>query len=228
MTKVDKVKLLNMRFITILAIFFLVSCAGYRFRRPDNPLTIYGIHSVTVPMFINRSSFPDVSGAFSREIMLVLREFPGLKVYTGNDENADAVLLGIISSADIRAENEKVAARVLVSKNAGLGTRKEMYLPSQTTINLSLRLILIKHPTIGEIQTLTSSIGENLSEHPKIVFNDSIPLTSSYEKKLETTTNVDDSGLVNFTRNTGLQRTLIDNMALSAAAFFKEVMLYGF
>jgi hypothetical protein len=179
-------------------------------------------------MFINRSSLPDVSGPFSREIMLVLREFPGLKVYTGNDANADAVLLGMIYSADLRSGNEKVVDRTLVTKDTGLGIRKEMYLPSRNTINISLHLILIKHPTIGEIKMLTSPMGEHLREHPKIVFNDVIPLTSSFEKKLETTTNVDDSGLVNSTRNSGLQRTLIDNLALSAASFFKEVILYGF
>ncbi len=52
-----------------------MSCSGYRFQSKSNPFAQYGIRSISVPMFYNKSNFADVSGPFTREIYKTLLEF---------------------------------------------------------------------------------------------------------------------------------------------------------
>ena len=80
-----------MAVMTILSSCF-VSCAWYKFRVVDNPLAQYNIHTLSIPMFFNRSALPNLAGPLTKEISLLMTEFPHLRVYPGTGEKTDAIL----------------------------------------------------------------------------------------------------------------------------------------
>ena len=86
-----------MRFF-LLTICVLSSCSGYRFRNQRNPLIDDGIRSVSIPMFVNKSSIPNVSPLFTSAISNSLASNTNIKIYMGDHREADAVLIGIIST----------------------------------------------------------------------------------------------------------------------------------
>jgi hypothetical protein len=76
-----------------LAIFLLLSsCAGYHFNTSNNPLIGYDIKSVAVPMFINRTNIAGLSPMMTKEIILTLNEYSGLRVYGGDFEYEDKLV----------------------------------------------------------------------------------------------------------------------------------------
>ena len=77
---------------------FLTSCAGYHFNTNNNPLIGYDIHSISVPMFINRTNISGLNSIMTKAIILSLNDFSGLKVYGGDKDIADSVLIGILES----------------------------------------------------------------------------------------------------------------------------------
>lgn len=87
-----------MKYLWLLC--FLLGCSGYRFTQQDNPLSQYGIESLSVPMFYNYSNQPHVSGDFTRETYRLLTSFSGLRLVSGYSAATDAVLIGIIKSPE--------------------------------------------------------------------------------------------------------------------------------
>jgi len=94
----------------------LSSCAGYHFNTNNNPLIGYDIKTISVPMFVNRSTFPNLAGPMTKEIILALNDYSGLKVFSGNNDSADAVLIGIIESNDHFNEAVKTTQSLLLIK----------------------------------------------------------------------------------------------------------------
>lgn len=224
--------------LPFLLILFLtlIGCSGHRFKNFQNPLAQYNINSLSVPMFLNRSSRPDLSGPFTKEVILMLSQFPGLQVYSGDWKKTDAILLGILDS------NETVRKTVTNSSDqyyiqhdyypADIGERRDFYLPRKNIITLNLTLIMVKNPTHREIEQILDENGNYTSIKSKILFEEIIPLSGTISRVLQTGYSRNYPGerkaLTNYTKSRGNEVTLVGEMAQNAAQTFKETILYAF
>lgn len=224
-------------------LFILAGCSGYRFSKQDNPLSQYGIQSLSVPQFYNYSNISEASGDFTRETYRLLTEFSGLKLKSGYNKNTDAVMIGIIKTPEklfdsLRPGNLRYAnVRV---ENAVGPNRKKFYIPGTTDVDLFLQIIVIKKPTDEELALLKSGIGDQIRTNSRIIFNEYIPLHAQYTREIldrnsnaGTTREVGDTKLgggveVNATQNFGVQRKTIKGLAEQAAISVRDLILYAF
>ena len=107
----------------------LLSCAGYRLRKRENPLSNDGVRSISIPMFFNQSNIPNASSIFTREFFKIFHEFNQLKVYSGDSPQSDALLIGIITSPKRRRETFQKAPPVFTDPNLSesLGARPRLF-----------------------------------------------------------------------------------------------------
>lgn len=206
-------------------IFGLCSCAGYRFQEKENPFAQYGVKSITIPMFYNKSNLSNVSAPMTREMYQMLSTFSGLELKSGKN-NADAVLIGIVDSPS-QVKESREASNLRSAKNAAedaLGeNREDFYIPATTNVRANLRLILLKNPSEKEIELLKSSLGK-FAVGPKIIVNETIALNASFTRELYSGSAID----VIDTQNRSALRSTIDDMAKNAAQNFKDMILYAF
>jgi hypothetical protein len=208
-----------------LALCLLVSgCSGYRFKYKDNPFERHGIHSVSIPLFQNLTVFPAVAGNMTKEIKKVLETQTNLKVYAGNNTNADAVLIGIIGSAKHRRGAIKQSSTSLTTA----GSRPSFYVPTGNTYKIHLKLILIKAPSEVEMGLLQTELLPYMSQSPKVIFSQNINLTGSFTRFADTGSSADDGTVVNFTRSKKAFEQSLEKLAISAASSFEGLILYAF
>jgi hypothetical protein len=216
--------------VRVLPFIFLVNCSGYHFNNNSNPLIGYDIRTVAVPMFINRSVLPQLIAPMTREITLALSSYTGLKVLSGDDKNADAVLIGIIESRD-HLNEVVVTTQSLFTEGdivKSIGNRSPFYYPVQSIYNFSLRVILIKRPTAEELAIFTSNIGEMIKVHPKIVLEDTISLSGGFSRVVASTSTADAPGEVNFVKNKGIFEKSLQETSYQASQSFKQVIVIAF
>ncbi len=215
----------------ILLFIFITGCSGYRFNHQDNPLSQYGIESLSIPMFHNYSNLPDVADNFTRETYRLLTGFSRLKLKSGYHPEMDAVLIGIIKSQEkvadsLRASNLRVAQER--STNAIGSERQKFYIPGITDVVLTLQIILIKKPTEEELTLLKSGIGDKVLLNSRIIFNESINLNKQYIREVFDKNNSTDPVNVTATQNAGVQRKVITSLAEQAAISVRDLILYAF
>lgn len=213
-----------------LLLFTLTSCAGYRVKRPGNPFSENGIKTISIPMFVNHSVIPNVSSPMTKEISLMLSGYPKLRVFPGENRKADAILLGIITSAKHRKDVIKTKSRVLIQGDLledSIGNRNQFYVPTASEITLDVQLVLIKNPSPEEIKILKSSIGSKVRSS-KIVFNEKITVVKEFARDVRETTTVDSGGTVNSTKSKASMESGIEGMAESLGTTFKELVLNVF
>ncbi len=211
----------------LLLIFLLVGCSGYRFTQQENPLSQYGIQSLSVPMFYNYSNLPDVSADFTRETYSLLMGFSGLKLRSGYHPETDAVMICIIKSpeklADTLKRGSSRVANQVAPKAVGTG-REKFYIPGTTIMNLSIQVIVIKKPTEEELALLKSGIGDQVKLTSRVIFNENIPLNSQYTREI-----LDEKGVqVVATQNAGVQRKTLEALSKQAAIQVRDMILYAF
>jgi hypothetical protein len=206
----------------------LTACSDYKLTNRENPFRQFGVITISVPTFYNHSNLPMVSMKFTKEIVTYLREFPGLKVVNQVDSQADAVLIGIISSAEkrshtIRPEDYRVTNDVAPT-SVDRTIRGEFYVPAITSVNLSVRFLLIKNPTEVELKLLKSELGKKVPEQANIILNKEFAVTGRFNREIFD----GESTNVNGTQNSlALQRVLLA-MAKKTKDNFEEVVLYAF
>lgn len=214
-----------MRFLSL--ILLLIGCSGYRFTQQENPLSQYGIQSLSVPMFYNYSTLPDVSADFTRETYSLLMNFAGLKLQSGYASDSDAVLVGIIKSPEKMSETlRRGGSRVAndIVPNATGDNRQKFSIPSTTVATLYLQIIVIKKPTEEELALLKSGIGDQIKLTSRVIFNEVIALNGQYTREI-----LDDAGTqVIATQNAGVQRKTLDSMSKQAAISVRDMILYAF
>jgi hypothetical protein len=213
-------------FVLCFMIFNLMSCAGYRFRTKKNPFEDNGIRSISIPMFLNKSSLPNVAGVFTREYMLLLNQFPDLTVHSGDDHPSDGILLGIISSPP--KYSETVTASGTKLNNGNFPDRRIFEVPNKNLIQLTVRLVLIKNPGHGKIPLYLSTLGEIMANDPQVIFNQSFPISSEVVLEAADKGPAGSIGETNFTRNKGSIEKNLSEMAKTSANNFKEMILYAF
>jgi hypothetical protein len=181
-------------------------------------------------MFVNRSVLPSVNGPFTSEFSLLFSEYSGLKVTSGNGNDTDAVLLGIVFSPSFRKDTVTIISEKFTSGllQPSMGVRNPIYLPYNKQIHLKVRLVLIKKPSKELVEVLSSGNGELLKSHPKIIFDRMMDVTISYTGSLDINESVDDGGVLNFTKNHSFLNANVKKMAKIAASKFKEEMINAF
>lgn len=213
-----------MRFLFLFCL--LSSCSGYRFTQQENPLSQYGISSLSVPMFYNYSSLGEVSADFTRETYRMLTNFSALRLHSGYDKNTDAVMIAIIKSPDKLANTQTGINPIEARQKApeAVGNREQFSIPSATTLSLSINVIVIKKPTEEEMALLKSGIGDKIKLTSRVIFNDTIPLSTTYTREILAGNGID----VNSTQNAGIQRKIVKNLAENAATSIRDMILYAF
>lgn len=206
--------------------FLLTACRGYHFRTQSNPFENYAVRTVAIPMFLNQSPIPNTSAPFTKEISLLLAQYPGLKIVNADTGHADAVLVGIINSKDKLSETVKANGYKVTNSVApkSLNGRSDFFVPFSTSVGLELRLILIKDPSSEEIKLLTSDLGTQLRGNPKILFNELLAVGGSFNREI-----FDEAGgQVNFTQSKGAFDRTVKSMAQGAAGNFRDMVLNAF
>lgn len=214
-----------------MAMISLISCSGYHFNTNNNPLIGYDIKSIAVPMFINRSVLPQLAAPMTKEIILALNDYNGLIVQSGDNENADAVLIGILESKDHYNEVVRTTQTLFTEKEilSSIGNRSPFYYPVTTSYSLSLRVLLIKRPSAAELALFTSELGAAMIKvHPKIVLEDRIELNGGFSRVVGPTNTSSAEGEVNFVKNNGIFEKSLRDTCYQAAQTFKQVVLNAF
>lgn len=177
-------------------------------------------------MFYNYSSLGEVSADFTRETYRMLTNFSALRLHSGYDKNSDAVMIAIIKSPDKLANTQTginpIEARQKVPD--AVGNREKFSVPSATTLSLSINVIVIKKPTEEELALLKSGIGDKIKLTSRVIFNDTIPLSTTYTREILSGNGID----VNSTQNAGIQRKIVKNLAETAATSIRDMILYAF
>jgi hypothetical protein len=212
----------------LLVLLFITGCSGYRYTQQDNPLSQYGIESLSVPMFHNYSNQPEVSNHFTREVYRLLTTYPGLKLKSGYHEDTDAVMIGIIKTPQTIFESvSPMNFRVAQDRaRKAIGTKRQKFsIPGTSDVIFLLQIIVIKKPTEEEISLLRSGLGDKVRLTSRIIFNDTLPLRAQYTREIfDLKEGVD----ITATQNSGIQRKVIRNMAEQAAANVRDMILYAF
>lgn len=216
--------------LSLVLFLLLSSCAGYHFNTSNNPLIGYDIKSVAVPMFINRTNIAGLSPMMTKEIILTLNEYSGLRVYGGDHQAADAVLVGVLESEDLKNKTFKTTETVFTDKKLqeSIGSRTPFYIPIETSYKFTMRIFLIKRPTAQELELLASELGKNIVQHPKVVLKEVLDVSSSFSRVVADTTSTSSGGDVNFVKNKGVLNKSLEDACVSAASNFKQVVLNAF
>ena len=162
----------------ILIIFVLqvaCGCSGYHVKGKEHLFTSNEITKIKIPLFVNRTIFPNISASFTNELIARLHYFKGLSVSGGEPSSEEEhVLVGIISSS----AREKDVLEPLIRRYTGnssslrsaIGSRPDFFLTSQYRVNLSLEIIVIKNPLFNGKKRFTDI------QDPKIIFQRTIPV----------------------------------------------------
>jgi hypothetical protein len=226
-----------------IVLWLLAGCSGYRFTQQDNPLSQYGIQSLSIPMFYNYSNFNGVSGEFTQETYRLLSGFSGLKLHSGYRNSDDAILIGIIKSPEksfeaMRPVNLSEAKSRAKNAVGGDKARPNFYVPSTTEMGLALQVIVIKKPTEEELALLRSGIGDQIKGSPRVVFNELIQLRQQFNREIlddEVTVDANGNNIVGVrgtnviaTQNFGVERKTLKDLSIQAATSIRDMILYAF
>lgn len=214
-----------MKYFLVL-IFLLSSCAGYKFQERTNPFGDYGVKSISMPIFYNKSNFVNINSYITKEVYKVLEGFKGLRIYAGK-EKADAILIGIVRSPK-RMSDSMSSVGYRSAENATNDTldtnkRDDFLIPTSSTLSLNVDLYLIKNPTDKEIQLMNSSMGKFLV-NSKVIINENINVSANFIREIYKTEYSDITG----TQNRGAKKATLQIMAEEVARSFKDNILYAF
>jgi hypothetical protein len=182
-------------------------------------------------MFFNYSNQPEVSNDFTRDVYKTLSSFKGLKIKSGYNPNADAVLIGIIKSPDkinLTQSPNNLRAAQQVAGNA-IGTKRaNFYIPGVTEISMYLQVIVIKKPTEEELILLKSGIGDKVRLSSRIIFNETLALKTQYTREVFDNSSGSDAVSITGTQNAGIQRKTLRSLSEQAAISVRDLILYAF
>lgn len=215
-----------MKLILLITFFLFSSCSGYKIKAKSNPFHLYGVKKLYIPQFYNHSNISYANGHFTKEIIEVLLDFNDLEIVTDR-KSADAVLLGIVSSANKLRDTIITTARKNAETSFGeeaIGDKREkIVLPATNKISLNLKIIVLKDPTQTEIAFFQKN-SKNKFISSKVIFNENIRVTETFNLKELSGEGIEVLG----TQNRGLQKLTVKAMAVKAADSFKDMILYVF
>ena len=206
----------------------LGSCSGYHFRQVQNPFAHFGIKTLSIPMFVNKSIIPNLGNVFTQEIFLLLSHYSGLEVYSGLEKDKDAILIGVISSGRSHSDVFSQSDRIFMS-NGALSNRRPFYATSSTSYNLSLRIVVIKKPDKNVINLIRGPWGEHVIQNSRIVLDETFPLSSNFLRAVSTgEEGSSDSRVANFTKSKAWFQLTVKELAESISERFRKEVLNAF
>jgi hypothetical protein len=157
-------------------------------------------------------------------------QFYDLKVYSGEKDDADAVLVGILTSDTrlddaVKALNPKLVDGELKDS---IGDRKQFNVMTENQYRLTLKLYLIKRPTKRERELLRSKYSNFIKQDPRIVLSERFDLSGRFSRTVTTSEITDSGGVVNFTKNKKTFERSLEGVAKSVANQFRGVVLNAF
>jgi hypothetical protein len=181
-------------------------------------------------MFVNRSVIPELAAPMTKEIVFALNDYSGIRVFSGDNDKADAVLIGIIESRDHYNEVVRTTQTLFTDDTVieSIGNRAPFYYPVQTSYEFVLKIILIKRPSKEELELLTTDLGQFMKVNPKVVLMDTINITGNFSRVVGETTTKNAIGKTNFTKNKGTFEKSLQETSMNAAKTFKQVVLNAF
>jgi len=215
------------RIILLSTVIGLSSCGGYRVRKKGNPFAEHGIKSVAIPMFVNQSVYPKANVPFTREVKAMLATYPGLSISTTPSRSVDALLIGVVSSQNRYTEAYKTTARNF-QNGSTIGNRAGFYVPTASQFKISVRIVLIKDPTLEEQKMIKSKLGEYMAAHPKVVFSRTFNYTGSFNRDARPTDTSDSGGIVNYTNTRRYFDQTLNALAKSNAQNLEELVINVF
>jgi hypothetical protein len=217
------------KFFVLFLIFIFSGCSSYQVVNPVNPFSQYGIKKLAIPMFYNKSSVNGAAQLMTKEFYQAMSSIEGLTLVSGKDKSADAVLVGIVQSPGATNQlRETVVPSQLrqadqVTPNAVSG-RRQFYVPTQSTINLRVRVFVVKRPNAKEIELLQTELGAKVNAQGKIVFNEEFVVSEVFDHDIRDGS----SNSRNFTQTRGGRNKALTTLSRQAADNFKEMILYAF
>ena len=220
------------RIMHLLILIFVTSCAGYRVRDRGNPFEQENIRKLAIPMFINKSSYAGVGPIFTREITKLLSSYPGLRIQGLSGGSEDAVLVGIIESPSRYSEAYLTTATKFTSGELqeSIGNRAQFYLPTASTYQITLRLVLIKNPSKMTKELLASSIGAKVmaDSQSKVIFQQSFNYTGNFNRETKDTITSDSGGIVNYAKTKRYFMQTIEGLAKQSARDLEDLVINVF
>ena len=200
-----------------------LSCAGYQIVENKNPFAKFNVTELTIPMFVNKTSYANLNSIFTSAVYLQLSKYSDLKLYTGSPDRGSAVLVGIIGQGEAGVdENLKIISKKFISGTGNLlqsiGSREPFYVTTEYSGQLYLYLILIKNPLIDG--------GKVEEDFPEVVFQQRINLGYQLTNVLKSNLSPDDGGVVNYSNNMGNLKLKMREVAKTAALNLERIIEY--
>ena len=218
---------IKIRILLFISLLGLCSCGGYRVRTKGNPFAEHGIKSVAIPMFINQSVYPKANVPFTREIKTLLSSYPDLHISTSPSSYTDALLIGIVESEDRYTDAYNTTATSF-QDGATVGDRAGIYVPTASTYEINIRIMLIKNPTLEDQELFKGKMGKFMDGHPKVVFNRSFSYTGSFNRDARPSNTPDSGGVVNYTNTRRYFDQSLQSLAETNANDLEELVINVF
>ncbi|EQC51454.1 hypothetical protein [Bacteriovorax sp. DB6_IX] len=210
-------------FLSIISLGLFISCAGYKVRHNTNPFASQGVNSVAIPMFINKTSLPVVTAAYTKAIHEVLSNYPDLRVNSGELENEDAVVLGVVKRVHDKEISFTGSTLMNNSQLSEIGDRNAFYLPTTGTYDLRVELYILKRPTKEEIDFFVNYFKFSKSAFPRTIFSKTFGVSGSYNISNEIG-DIDSAAPVRGTQTRGNMVKALSDSSVALANEFREVL----
>ncbi|MGI4991723.1 hypothetical protein ACRXCV_03800 [Halobacteriovorax sp. GFR7] len=219
-----------MKFLILISVLLLSSCAGYRFSDSSNPFEAQGVHSVTVFVVKNHTGITGLSQIYTDQIVETLSSFSNLRVRTGKNYRSDAILLAEITSKKIAGKEVREQGDTLMSddqKNQLGGNRNAFYLSTEGAYDFEVEVSVFKKPNFEEIKFYESFYKLDHSQFPRSIFSKKFSINSSYIIE-NTVGGIDSSAPLRSVKNRGTFKKSLADDAKDFGEDFREVLLYAF
>ena len=220
----------NFKIFNFLFLLLLNSCAGYRFSQKRNPLKSFGIERLSLPMFINYSLYPRLNTYLTKEMYQLLNSYSDLTVKNGENLESDAILIGIVESADQTSQAFRVTSRKFTTGDLedSIGKRPPFFIPTGVRFDARIRIFIIKNPTLKILSLTRSELKDFVGRSPQVVVSETLDLRGSYSQVVASTETVDNAGVVNYTKNKANFERALRRASESLIQNFREVVLNAF
>ena len=214
-----------MRIIIQLSLLTLLlsSCAGYKFKRKTNPFLSQGIRSIAIPTFVNKTSLPVVAQAYTNAVHDVLSSYPDLKVNSGDIDNEDAIVLGIITNKHGKKLEYTSSTLMTEEQITEIGDRNAFYLPTAAEYSLYVQLIILKKPTREEIDFFVNYFKFSKSAFPRTIFSKTFEVGGSFSINNEIG-NIDSEAPLRGTRTRGNMIKSLTDSSVNLSSELREVL----
>ena len=218
----------------LLTLCIISSCSGYRFRNQRNPLVDEGIKSISIPMFINRSTLPNASHIFTKDIVKVLTDSTDIKIYMGDNRKADGLLIGIIDSPNRYQDLYQKEGAFFIDKEenneqtSSIGDRSSFFIPRTRIYRVQVTLVLIRHASELDRQMVSTDLLPYLKRSQKIIFNRTIEREARADLSIRGTDQADSAGITNVSRGRFYFENSLKSTSQSVANDFRNLVLNVF